>query len=386
MPSLAFPGRQAARVLVLLLVGSLAGPTALASAQSPTLARPPSPVTRAPRHATLDMATGVLTRDADDKAVSLTTVFANTDFSGFYGVSSSAGEEWLDWGSIGTTSGSAIVGSFQFAYGTSALATTIGPGIFLCANFYAGATGWCAESGLGIVPDAQFCFSGLPGATSSTYAWIVTVNLVGGYEFELPRGPFGFGMTFFDTLTGPLLCYAGSPAGGFDAEGQEDAFDIYVPDVATGTCGTYWFGGVPSNFSSWWLEIAKADRSGGPLALCSWYCGSGVNANGFTVVSAPVLGETFTTSVTAASGNIGAFLAAYASPLTVATSWGELLVNVADPAGELLGFPVALGNPAVISMNVPINLTLGGLQFFVQAVGFRTPITLHCAYACTVGF
>ena len=46
-------------------------------------------------NATLDLATGALTRGAADGAVSLVTVWANTDYSGFY--STSWGHtEWLD--------------------------------------------------------------------------------------------------------------------------------------------------------------------------------------------------------------------------------------------------------------------------------------------------
>ena len=356
-----------------------------ASVSSQSSARTPVRIAGAPGHATLDMATGVLTRDKQNKAAHLVIVWANTDYSGYYSTPSSPGEEWLDWGVLSVTSGSDIVGAYQFAYGTTVLDTTAGgPGAAPCTSFYDGALGWCAESGQGTVPDAQYCFSGLPGSTSTAVAagWIITVNLTGGSEFQQGAGPFGYAMSFTDTNTGPLLEYAGSSGGGYDANGQEDAFDIYVPDVASGTCGTYWFGGVPLNFSSWWLYLATADASG--TCLCSTYCGTGVNANGFTVLAGPCLGDTFIGSVTAVGSNVGAFLAAYSTPLTLMTNWGEILVNIADPNGELLGLPTAFGNPATISITMPLNLAFTGFPFYVQAIGFGGSIHLHCAYWCVV--
>ena len=347
----------------------------------------PVSVSGQPQHASLDMATGVVTRGAQEKAAGLVITWANTDYSGWTSWATVPSEEWLDWGTITATSGSDIVGEFQFAYGTTVLDTTAGgPGANLCTSFYSGAVGWCAESGLGIMPDAQYCWSGLPGTTSTAViaGWIITVDLTGGFEFQFGPGAFGFTESFTDLNTGPLLCYAGSAAAGFDANGQEDGFDVYVPDMASGTCTTYWFGGVPDNYSSWWLYIATAD--GSSAATCGFYCGSGVNANGFVVSSNAVLGGTFVGSITPAGANVGAFLAAFSTPLTLLTGWGEILVNIADGNGELLGMPTAFGNPAVIALGLPINLAFCGFTFYVQAVGFGGSIILHCAYACTVGF
>ncbi|MEW6071864.1 MAG: hypothetical protein AB1726_04610 [Planctomycetota bacterium] len=275
-----------------------------------------------------------------------------------------------------------IVGWFEFAYGTTVLDTSVGgPGATLCTSFYGGATGWCAESGLGLLPDAQFCFSGLAGTTNTWPAgWIYSVTITGGWEFLLPDGPFGYSLRMFDTETGPLLCYAGSPGGGTDANGIDDIFDAYVPDLATGTCGSYNLGAW--NFTSWWMHIAKEN---GPPAVCAWYCGSGVNCNGYAVVAPVSLGGTFVSSVTACGGNTGALLAAYMTPLTFLTGWGEILVNIADPNGELLGLPAALGNPAILALPVPIHLGFASLTIYVQAAGFGGGVNLHCAYACTIG-
>ncbi|MEW5749033.1 MAG: hypothetical protein AB1793_09675 [Candidatus Thermoplasmatota archaeon] len=347
------------------------------------------PVPGPPHHGRIDLATGRITRDSDDKTVSLVITWANTDYTGYYIFSGTSGiEEWLDWGVLSTSSGSEIVGEFQFAYATTVLDTSAGgPGASTCVSFYNDATGWCAESGQGTLPDASYCFSGLGGSLDGVTptAWVYNVNLAGGAEFEQDLGPFGYSLVLLDTKTGPLCCYAGTINGGPDADGQEDAVDEYRPDVATGTCWTRWTG-WPNNLWGWWLSIAQADGNGGTQASSTFRCGSGVNANTFTITSDPVLGGTFAGSVAATGGNVGAFLAAFSTPLTLTTSWGEILVNIADPGGELLGLPSALGDPAVIALPVPIDLTLCGALLSVQAVGFGGGITLTCAYDCTVGF
>lgn len=337
------------------------------------------------QHATLHAATGELVKDgAQQKAATLITTWANTDGSGWYSRSTGRVEEWLDWGVL-NSSVSDIVGAYQFAYATTAMSTSIGgPGVSICTDFYAGATGWCALSGSGTSPDAEFCWTGLPGVTSGgNNGWIITVTLSGGFEFQMPNGPFGYSNKLVDFASGPLLCYAGTVSGAPDANGSEDVFDVYVPDVTTVTqCGSYWFGGAPSNYSSWWMYIQQADNS--TLATSTLYCGSGVNLGGFSVTGDAVLGGTFSLSLTH-SRALG-LLFGYASPLTFPYKGQEILVNFTDPNGELLGNPGAFGSPAIFNLGVPINLFLCGFTVYVQAVSAGGGVDLHCAYACTVGF
>ncbi|MEW6074647.1 MAG: hypothetical protein AB1726_18895 [Planctomycetota bacterium] len=201
------------------------------------------PVSGPPRHGRIDLATGQITQGSGDKTVSLVITWANTDWTGYYVDSGVPGVEWLDWGVLSTSSGSDIVGEFQFAYATTVLDTSAGgPGVSTCVNFYDDATGWCNEWGQGIVPDASYCFSGLGGSPDGVTptAWVYDFNLIGGAEFEQDLGPFGYSLVVPATETGPLCCYAGTILGGPDADGQEDAFDWYEPDVATGTCIPFW--------------------------------------------------------------------------------------------------------------------------------------------------
>jgi hypothetical protein len=351
----------------------------------------PMSVQGTPGRATLDLATGELTRtDRSDKYCSLVLKYANSDYSGYYSIPG-PGVEWIDWGFMFSSTGTSdIVGMYCTAYGSSVLDTTAGgPGASMCNMFYDNVIGWCAESGLGLLPEATFCFAGLPGSPDgvTAWGWIICVTITGGGEFKMEHGPFGYSMSFFDSSTGPLLNYAGlAPTGsGFDTNGQEDAFDLYRPDVATGTCGTYWFGGWPLNISSWWLEVYVGD--GDPQAGCNWYCDAGgTNCDGYVVVNPPELSGQFQVTITGCTTAGAGLIAGYMSPTSFGTNWGILLVNIADPMGELLGFPSGLGVPVAINIDVGVNLGWCGIVFYTQAVSAGGGIELTCAFECTVGF
>jgi len=124
------------------------------------------------------------------------------------------------------------------------------------------------------------------------------------------------------------------------------------------------------------------------IAACSWYCGTGANgsSNGYAITGPPVLGGGFEVSVEGCSaGNVGALLVAYSAPLTFPSGWGEILVDITDPNGELLGMPSRLGDPALFSLFVPNDPGLFGLPFFTQAASFGGAICLHCAHECVIG-
>ncbi len=126
---------------------------------------------------------------------------------------------------------------------------------------------------------------------------------------------------------------------------------------------------------------------GAPTASCAWYCGTGANTatDGYVITNPAVLGGSFSASVTGcATGNAGAFLAGFSTSWSFPSAWGELLVNIADPNGELLGLPSGFGEPALINVSVPSDSSLSGFVFYTQAASFF-PICLHCAYECTVG-
>jgi len=150
----------------------------------------------------------------------------------------------------------------------------------------------------------------------------------------------------------------------------------------TAVVGNLWgggsFGGVAYVF----------DLDAPHVASCQWYCGTGANAatDGYVITGLPVLGGTFGASVAGcAPGNVGAVLVAFSAPLTFPGAWGEVLVDVTDPNGELLGAPSALGDPAVVHLPVPGDPMFSGFVFYTQAVSFGGSLCLHCAHECTIG-
>jgi hypothetical protein len=98
--------------------------------------------------------------------------------------------------------------------------------------------------------------------------------------------------------------------------------------------------------------------------------GGHVNPLVYAVTSPPVLGLDYVATI-ATGGGVGAALLGYAAPLTMATGWGNLLVDTLDPIGELLGVPSAFGDPAVIRVSVPDLPALCGCEIATQGVVFR---------------
>ncbi len=96
--------------------------------------------------------------------------------------------------------------------------------------------------------------------------------------------------------------------------------------------------------------------------------GGHVNPDVYSVTTPPVLGSSCRASIVT-TGMTGSYLVGFAAPLTASTRWGNLLADVADPMGELLGSPLALGDPAVIDVTVPDDPGLCG--FFVATQGLR---------------
>lgn len=362
--------------------------------------------------ATLNAATGVLSRGprSGKSGALVAPAFVNTDTSGLYGrgdvTSSTTGNpiEYLDFGVVTIDTGSDIVGRFTFGYGTSMTDTSQGgPGASVTLRFYDGITGFCADSGA--APTASFSFSGLPGASPGTNAgWLVTVDLVGGFEFNGPGAGnnFGFGFTSLDDLeadsvqnTGPLLCYAGDPNGvnmdatrDADSNGQLDVFDLWDETPGSNLClGTFFYGGTPLNYSSWYLLLETADTSGAPTASATFRnCGS--NPGNFIVSSPPVVGRSLGATDTSSSGGIGVIVVGYSTPDCISTRFGNLLV-LPQGGDFFAGYNgLYLFSGGVASINVPVanNLLLVGLTFSAQAIEVGGGIEFHNANDLVFGY
>ncbi len=106
--------------------------------------------------------------------------------------------------------------------------------------------------------------------------------------------------------------------------------------------------------------------------------------------SAPVLGSAWSATVDlATSGHAFAQLLGYETPLQAGLAGGQtLLINVADPAGELLGFGLVGGPLAVFGAAVPPDPSMAGRCLSVQAIHAlgAVPFALSNAVDLVVGF
>ena len=184
-------------------------------------------------------------------------VYSNTLWTGFYAVPG-AGEEWLDWGvarPVAAEHGTIIKGTFSYA-STGAIGPTVR------WRTYDGYTGGCVSLSPG---GLDVSFPGLPGVIfSSGVGWTVGINLAAaGACFYLPTGPFGYSMTFSDSVSGPVLC---------SGDSAQNSFDWVLS--STGACSPgYWFGvgGPWAGFSTQFIGWKTCDVFGvgchGPLTL-----------------------------------------------------------------------------------------------------------------------
>jgi hypothetical protein len=324
----------------------------------------------------------VVRNGTPDKRFIATFCYINTDTVGFF-TSTTVGTEFIDWGILGGTATtqcaglSDIVSNFNFAYASSTPDTSVaGPGASLTLTFYTNWTGFGADSGN--CPVATFAFSGLPGfsgtSTGIGSGYLFTVDLSGGFEICLPDGRFGYGSRG-DGNTGPLLCLTGDGVGGLEPlTGNEDAFDIWTPDTKGVNVGTFWFGGAPNNFSSWYGAIARADLSSSPATVAMRNDPFGCNKPNSLICSPAVMGGTLCITVCCPPGYLAAFLFAFDTAFPgVKLGGGQVLLCLdLGASGELLGGPAATpvggGLFKFGPAPVPKNLDLCGFKFCVQAI------------------
>lgn len=118
---------------------------------------------------------------------------------------------------------------------------------------------------------------------------------------------------------------------------------------------------------------------------------AGSNPASLTAVTNPELGGIYQCEVDLAgtTGHTSALLAAYFTPATFTLGYGQVgLVNVADPHGELLGFPTAAGPVASFAFGIPPDPVFAGLEFSTQAahLGGVFPFLLSNALDLFVGY
>ncbi|MFT5288997.1 MAG: plastocyanin [Planctomycetota bacterium] len=112
----------------------------------------------------------------------------------------------------------------------------------------------------------------------------------------------------------------------------------------------------------------------------------GTNPIAYTALNAPKPGASFdaTVDTTFRPGTVGSFLVGYATPIEFSTTYGVLLVNVADTSGVLLN-EFGTGPLVNFSVAVPAEPTLCGFSLSTQGVVFGGGVTLTNAYDLVVG-
>ena len=353
------------------------------------------------KHMVYDLANRKVVRNGTPQKRAIATFcYVNTDTVGFF-TSPSVGSEYIDWGILGGAATtqclglSNIVTNFNFAYASSTQDTSVGgPGAALTLTFYTSWQGFGADSGN--CPVATFAFSGLPGFSGSSTgigsAYGFTVDVSGGGEFCMPDGQFGYGYRG-DGNTGPLLCLTGDGAGGREpSTGNLDVFDIWVPDTKGVNVGSFFFGGPPNNFTSWYGQIARADLSGSPATIGTRN-GGGSNPPNSLACTGGTLGGPLTITATTPTGHLAAFAIAFDSPFTFALGGGQVLLCLdLGGNGELFtgsGLPLPAQGGGVFSTTAPIpkNLDFCGFTFCTQgllAFGV-TPFALTSACDIVLG-
>ena len=148
-----------------------------------------------------------------------------------------AGEEWIDWG-VKDCAGSDAITRIELLYATGAIDASMGgPGAALELALYEGTTGFGAALGSELI---RLPLLGLPaGDGTGFFVFAITIDFIGGgiVAPNLADGKIGWGFTFLDGLTGPMLVPVTASAFGPDTFGYEAdiAADGFVDISTTGT-------------------------------------------------------------------------------------------------------------------------------------------------------
>jgi len=239
------------------------------------------------KSATLDLATGTITRGpaVHNRAATTMVDFFNTDLGGFVGVDTGNGFcEWFDAGVKGSLVGDGtalvdsgkcadLMNSIVFAYCSAKLTPgSGGPGGSVKLGFY---EGYVTGGGTATTGVASFTLTGLPGNSASS-------SFFGGFGCFFIRiffaqlicfsdGAIGYSWKFIDNGTGTLnpqgailgatfpflscVKTCSASIGEIDGQGMEDFIDEYCPPGVLRT--TFTFGTTSGSFTSVNMDVEE---------------------------------------------------------------------------------------------------------------------------------
>jgi len=236
------------------------------------------------KSATLDLATGTITRGpaVNNRAATTIVDFFNTDLGGFVGVDTGSGFcEWFDSGVKGSLVGdgtavvdsgnlSDLMNSIVFAYCSAKQdPASGGPGGSVKLGFYEGyTTGGSPSTGV-----AVFTLTGLPANTASSSFFggfgCYFIRIFFGNLVPFADGAIGYSWKFLDNGTGSinpagavvgatfpfLSCVTSCSGVGLDGQGMDDVIDEYCPP---GTLlATFSFGTASGTFTSVNMDVEE---------------------------------------------------------------------------------------------------------------------------------
>ena len=117
---------------------------------------------------------------------------------------------------------------------------------------------------------------------------------------------------------------------------------------------------------------------------------AGTNPDSYTVTQPPIVGGPFAAEVDLAgtTGHNLALIAGYFGSLTLTLGGGQtLLIDITDPAGEVMGQPPTAGPIAYFNCDLPCDPGLPGIMVYSQAVHIGgAPFVLSNAQDLVVGY
>jgi hypothetical protein len=338
------------------------------------------------KSATLDLATGTVTRGSRvlERAGSTIADFTNIDLGGFIGVDTGSGVcEWIDAGAKGFAgNASDLMTDVVFAYcSTMADVASGGPGGSVMLGFYEGYTvgGPAPTTAVGL-----FNLTGLPAhtANSSFLALVLGsgsascyfLNLVFGECIAFADGPIGYSWRFTDVGTTSVLaatfpflaCIQSCSGVGPDSQGMVDFLDQYCPPGNPQTISFSFGTSKGPYFTSISMEIREAKDA---EATAATFAGDGHNDHELDT-GAIAIGASWSPSITLRrphqpTGN---------APMNVR-------VRASCVNGATLSSPFG-GRPVELLVTGPLALTLTSTHGPGQNVSWPLP---SFAVPCDIG-